>query len=266
MLVTPAAQYLRGSITHMNVILFGATGMVGQGVLRECLLDSSVQQVLSIVRAPSGQQHAKLRELVHTDFFNYSAIERQLTGYDACFFSLGVSSAGMDEAKYTDLTYDLTLAAAITLARLNPQMTFLYVSGSGTDSTERGRTMWARVKGKTENDLLKLPFRAAYMFRPGVIQPLHGIRSKTKLYQTFYTVLNPVLPLLRFCLPQPHHHHRAAGPRHAQRRPQRLPKTYPRSNRHHESRLHHHINRPTAPIIPTQNKRQFASVAEPCHT
>ena len=200
MLVTPAAQYLRCSITHMNVILFGATGMVGQGVLRECLLDSSVQQVLSIVRAPSGQQHAKLRELVHTDFFNYSAIEPQLTGYHACFFSLGVSSAGLDEAKYKHLTYDLTLAAATTLARL-PQMTFLYVSGAGTDSTERGRTMWARVKGKTENDLLKLPFRAAYMFRPGIIQPLHGIRSKTKLYQTFYTVLNPVFPLLRSAFP-----------------------------------------------------------------
>jgi uncharacterized protein YbjT (DUF2867 family) len=163
----------------MNVILFGATGMVGQGVLRECLLDSDVQQILSIVRTPSGQQHPKLRELVHTNFFDYSAMEPQLTGCGACFFCLGVSSAGMDEAKYTQLTYDLTLAAASTLARLNPSMTFLYVSGAGTDSTERGRTMWARVKGKTENALLKLPFRAAYMFRPGIIQPLHGIRSKT---------------------------------------------------------------------------------------
>ena len=175
--------------------------MVGQGVLRECLIDPDVQQILSIVRAPSVQQHAKLRELTHTDFFDYSAIESQLTGYDACFFSLGVSSAGMDEAKYKHLTYDLTLAAATTLAKLNAGMTFLYVSGAGTDSTERGRSMWARVKGKTENDLLKLPFRAAYMFRPGVIQPLHGIRSKTKLYQTFYTVLNPVLPLLKSAFP-----------------------------------------------------------------
>jgi uncharacterized protein YbjT (DUF2867 family) len=186
----------------MKVILFGATGMVGQGVLRECLLDSDVQQILSIVRTPSGQQHTKLRELIHSNFFDYSAIEPQLTGYDACFFSLGVSSAGMDEAKYTRLTHDLTLDAASTLARLNPNMTFLYVSGSGTDSTERGRIMWARVKGKTENDLLKLPFRAAYMFRPGFIQPLHGIRSKTKLYQTFYTVLNPILPLLKSVFPQ----------------------------------------------------------------
>jgi uncharacterized protein YbjT (DUF2867 family) len=186
----------------MNVILFGATGMVGQGVLRECLLDSDVQQILSIVRTPTNQQNPKLRELIHTDFFDYSTIEPELTGLDACFFCLGVSSAGMDEAKYKHLTYDLTLAAAATLVRLNPQMTFLYVSGAGTDSTERGRSMWARVKGKTENDLLKLSFRAAYMFRPGVIQPLHGIRSKTKLYQTFYTVLNPILPLLKSAFPQ----------------------------------------------------------------
>ncbi len=186
----------------MNVILFGATGMVGQGVLRECLLEPNVQQVVSIVRTPSKQHHAKLRELIHTDFFDYSAVEPQLTGFDACFFCLGVSAAGMDEAKYKHLTYDLTLAAATTLARLNPQMTFLYVSGAGTDSTEHGRIMWARVKGKTENDLLKLPFRAAHMFRPGVIQPLHGIRSKTRLYQTFYNVLNPVLPFLKSTFPQ----------------------------------------------------------------
>jgi uncharacterized protein YbjT (DUF2867 family) len=186
----------------MNVILFGATGMVGQGVLRECLLDPCVDQILSIVRTPSGQQHRKLRELVHTNFFDYSAIQPQLTGYDACFFSLGVSSAGMDEAKYTHLTYDLTLAAASTLARLNPQMTFVYVSGAGTDSTERGRSMWARVKGKTENDLLQLPFHASYMFRPGFIQPLHGIRSKTRLYQFFYTALNPLLPLLKSAFPK----------------------------------------------------------------
>jgi uncharacterized protein YbjT (DUF2867 family) len=186
----------------MNVILFGATGMVGQGVLRECLLDPEVHQILSIVRTPSSQQHPKLRELLHTNFFDYSAIEPQLTGFDACFFCLGVSSAGMDEAQYTHLTHDLTLAAATTLARLNPNMVFIYVSGAGTDSTGRGRIMWARVKGKTENDLLKLPFRTAYMFRPGFIQPLHGIRSKTKLYQFFYTALNPILPLLKSAFPK----------------------------------------------------------------
>jgi uncharacterized protein YbjT (DUF2867 family) len=186
----------------MKAILFGATGMVGQGVLRECLLDPDVQQVLSIVRTATNQQHHKLRELVHTDFFDYSAIEPQLTGFDACFFSLGVSSAGMDEAKYAHLTYDLTLAAAKTLARLDPKMTFIYVSGAGTDSTERGRIMWARVKGRTENDLLKLPFKSAYMFRPGFIQPLHGIRSKTRLYQALYTALNPILPLLSSAFPK----------------------------------------------------------------
>ncbi|HSY68961.1 MAG TPA: hypothetical protein VK813_09980 [Edaphobacter sp.] len=186
----------------MKVILFGATGMVGQGVLRECLLDPDVQQVLSIVRTLTNQQHPKLRELVHTDFFDYSGIESQLTGFDACLFSLGVSSAGMDETKYTHLTYDLTLAAARTLARLNPNMTFIYISGAGTDSTERGRIMWARVKGRTENDLLKLPFKSAYLFRPGFIQPLHGIRSKTRLYQALYTALNPILPLLRSAFPK----------------------------------------------------------------
>jgi uncharacterized protein YbjT (DUF2867 family) len=186
----------------MNVILFGATGMVGQGVLRECLLDPGIHQILSIVRTPTNQQKPKLHELVHTDFFDYSTIEPELTGYGACLFSLGVSSAGMDEAKYTHLTYDLTLAAATTLARLNPDMTFLYVSGAGTDSTERGRSMWARVKGKTENDLLKLPFRAAYMFRPGAIQPMHGIRSKTKLYQAFYSIFGPIMPLLKSAFPQ----------------------------------------------------------------
>jgi uncharacterized protein YbjT (DUF2867 family) len=185
----------------MNVIIFGATGMVGQGVLRECLLDPEVKQVLTIVRSPTGQQHAKLRELVRTDLFDYSNIEADLTGFDACFFCLGVTSAGMTEEQYTHITYDLTLAAATTLARLNPAMTFIYVSGSGTDGTERGRSMWARVKGKTENDLLKLPFKAAYMFRIGFVQPLHGIVSKTKLYRIFYSVLQPILPLMQRAFP-----------------------------------------------------------------
>src|SRR5204863_5923892 len=179
---------------RMNVILFGATGMVGQGVLRECLVDPDVEQLLSIVREPSGRSEPKLRELVHRDFFDFSPIENDLAGYDACFFCLGVSSAGMKEADYRRVTYDITLAAARVLARLNPNMTFIYVSGTGTDSSEKGRSMWARVKGKTENDLLRLPFKAAYMFRPAAIVPLHGIRSKTKLYQAFYTALGPLLP------------------------------------------------------------------------
>jgi uncharacterized protein YbjT (DUF2867 family) len=186
----------------MNVVLFGATGMIGQGALRECLLDPDVKQVLSIVRSPSGQHNAKLRELVLADFLNYSPIEAELTGLDACFFCLGVTSAGMSEAQYTQITHDFTLAAATMLARLNPSMTFIYVSGSGTDGTERGRSMWARVKGKTENDILKLPFKAAYMFRPGFIQPLHGIVSKTKVYRVFYTVLTPILPTTRSLFPR----------------------------------------------------------------
>jgi uncharacterized protein YbjT (DUF2867 family) len=178
----------------VNVILFGATGMVGQGVLRKCLLDPEVKSVLSIGRGTTGQQNSKLRELVHDNFLDFSAIEKELAGFDACFFCLGVSSAGMTEENYRRVTYDFTMAAARTLAKLNPGMTFIYVSGTGTDSTGQGRTMWARVKGKTENDLLKLPFHAAYMFRPAAIVPLHGIRSKTKLYQFFYSALGPLLP------------------------------------------------------------------------
>jgi len=176
--------------------------MVGQGVLRECLLDPDVDRVLSIVRALSGQSHPKLRELVHKDFFDFSAIEGDLTGYDACFFCLGVSSAGMKEADYRHVTYGITMAAARVLARLNPAMSFIYVSGLGTDSSERGRTMWARVKGKTENDLLRLSFKAAYMFRPGGIVPLHGVKSKTRIYQTFLTIFGPLMPLLYRWFPQ----------------------------------------------------------------
>jgi uncharacterized protein YbjT (DUF2867 family) len=183
------------------VILFGATGMVGQGVLREALLDPEVGRVLTIGRNATGQQHPKLRELVLADLFDYSAIESQLAGFDACIFTLGVSAAGMTEEAYLHLTYDLTLAAAKTLARLNPDLVFVYVSGQGTDSTEHGRMMWARVKGRTENALLRL-FERAVMFRPGFIQPLHGIRSKTKAYQLFYTILGPLLPLLRRLFPR----------------------------------------------------------------
>ncbi|WP_291862957.1 NAD(P)H-binding protein [Bradyrhizobium sp.] len=180
----------------MKVILFGATGMVGQGVLRECLIDPGVERVLAVVRSPTGGQHAKLREIVHGDFTDFAAIESQLTGYHACFFCLGVSSLGMDAERYRHLTYDITMAAATTLARLNPAMVFTYVTGRGTDSTEQGSRMWARVKGKTENDLLKLPFKAAYMFRPAGIQPLHGVRSKTGWVQAIYVVAAPLLSWL----------------------------------------------------------------------
>ena len=186
----------------MKVILFGSTGMVGQGVLRECLLDADVESVLAVGRSLSGQRHTKLREIVHDNFLDYSPIESQLAGYDACFFCLGVSSVGMDEARYRQLTYDITLAAATTLAKLNPGMVFIYVTGAGTDSTEQGRSMWARVKGKTENDLLKLPFKAAYMFRPAGIQPLHGVRSKTGWVQAIYVGTAPLLSLLNRVAPK----------------------------------------------------------------
>jgi uncharacterized protein YbjT (DUF2867 family) len=185
----------------MNVLIFGATGMVGQGVLRECLLDSGVQLVETVGRAATGVQHPKLREVVHKDLWNYSSIAMELAGFDACFFCLGVSSAGMKEDEYERVTYGITLAAAETLARLNPQMTFIYVSGAGTDSSEHGRVMWARVKGKTENALMRLPFKAAYMFRPGVIEPVYGAKSKTVWYRLFYALGKPLLTPLRWAFP-----------------------------------------------------------------
>lgn len=186
----------------LKIIMFGATGMVGQGVLRECLVDPDVEHVLAVGRSPTGQRNAKLEELRHDNFLDFSAIESRLSGYDACFFCLGVTSIGLSEERYRHLTYDITMAAATTLAKLNPQMVFVYVTGRGTDSTERGSVMWARVKGKTENDLLKLPFKAAYMFRPAGIQPLHGIKSKTAWYQAAYVVAAPLLTVLNKVAPK----------------------------------------------------------------
>ena len=193
----------------MNILIFGATGMVGQAVLRECLLDPGVSRVVALGRSPARDtpmgrlpEAAKLEDLHHTDMYNYSAVADRLTGFDACFFCLGVSSAGMSEAAYTRVTYDLTLAAATVLARLNPQMVFTYVSGRSTDSTEQGPVMWARVKGRTENALLKLPFKAACMFRPGVIEPLDGIRPKSRVYRLAYLLLMPFLSLVKFLWPQ----------------------------------------------------------------
>lgn len=186
----------------MRVLIFGATGMVGQGVLRECLLDPAIRFIQTIGRTPTGLQIAKLRDLVHADLLQYENIAADLSDFDACFFCLGVSSAGMAELDYTRLTYDITLAAAETLARLNPNMTFVYVSGAGTDSTGQGKSMWARVKGRTENALLRLPFKAAYMFRPGIIQPMHGVQSKTASYRIFYMIAWPLLPLLHRLFPR----------------------------------------------------------------
>ena len=176
--------------------------MVGQGVLRECLLDQNIEGVLAVGRSPVGLQHEKLEEVVRSDVTDLAAVEGRLRDYDACFFCLGVSSAGMKEADYRRVTYNLTLAVARTLARQNPGMTFIYVSGTGTDSTEKGRVMWARVKGETENALRRLPFKAAYMFRPGIIQPLHGIKSKTKIYRILYAVSGPLLTLIRKLRPR----------------------------------------------------------------
>ena len=186
----------------MNIVLFGASGMVGQGVLRECLLDPDVERVLLIGRSAIGRSDAKIREIVHRDIGDLSSIEGEISGYDACFFCLGVSSVGMSEADYRRVTYDLTIGAAGTLARLNPGMTFVYVSGMGTDSSERGRTMWARVKGATENALLRMPFKAAYMFRPGFIQPMHGEKAKAALTRAALRVLGPLIPLVMRIAPR----------------------------------------------------------------
>jgi uncharacterized protein YbjT (DUF2867 family) len=185
----------------VNVLLFGATGMVGQGVLRECLLDPGVDRVLTVGRSAIGRTAPKLRELIVPDVADLSGIEAELAGYDACFFCLGVSSIGMAEPQYTRLTYDLTLAVARTVARRSPGATFVYVTGAGTDSTERGRSMWARVKGRTENELLRLPFKAAYMFRPGAIVPRHGVRSKTGWIRLVYLLAAPLVPLWQALAP-----------------------------------------------------------------
>jgi uncharacterized protein YbjT (DUF2867 family) len=185
----------------MKVLLFGATGMIGQGVLRECLLDPRIDEVRSVVRKASSATHPKLSEIVHPDFLDYGAIEDRFLDLDACLWCLGVSSAGMGEAEYRRITYDMTLAAARTLARLNPAMTFCYISGAGADSTGGGRIMWARVKGQIETALRALPFKAIYLFRPGLIQPLHGIRSRTAAYRFAYTVLGPLLPLVKALWP-----------------------------------------------------------------
>jgi len=176
--------------------------MVGQGVLRECLLAPDVERVTAVGRTPTGIQHAKLRDLLVPDLMDYRKVEADLRGFDACFFCLGVSSAGMNEARYARITYDLTLAAAEVLVRLNPQMTFVYVSGVGTDGTERGSVMWARVKGRTENALRRLPFKRVHLFRPGVIQPMHGASSKTRVYAVTYMLAGWLLPPLRALFPR----------------------------------------------------------------
>jgi uncharacterized protein YbjT (DUF2867 family) len=182
----------------LNVLITGATGMVGEGVLHEALRHPGVERVTVIGRKTCGVQHPKLTEIIHADFINLTAVENKLTGLNACFFCLGVSSIGMNEPDYRRATYDLTLHVATTLARLNPDMTFCYVSGTGTDGSEQGRVMWARVKGKTENDLAKLPFNAFYAFRPGFIRPTPGLRNAF----TIAKVAGWFYPALRFFFPK----------------------------------------------------------------
>ncbi|MET9088659.1 NAD-dependent epimerase/dehydratase family protein [Streptomyces sp. NPDC004237] len=185
----------------MNVVIFGASGMVGHGVLRACLLDGEVARVLVVNRRPLGITHPKLHEIIHQDFADLSAISDRLTDVDACFYPLGVSSAGLSEAEYTRITHDFTLAAAHALLAHNPDLTFVYVSGEGTDSTERGRSMWARVKGRTENALLALPM-TAFMLRPGYIQPRHGAVSRTTVYRLTYALTAWLYPVLHRIAPK----------------------------------------------------------------
>jgi uncharacterized protein YbjT (DUF2867 family) len=185
----------------MKVIVTGATGMVGKGVLLECLDDKNVTEVLSIGRKPLGIEHAKLNQLIHKDFSEFESIKDQLAGYDACYHCMGVSAAGMNEEQYTAMTYGYSLALATTLYAQNPKMTFIYVSGQGTDSSEKGRQMWARVKGKTENDILKLGFEQAFAFRPGMIIPLRGIEPSSKLYRTLIKNLGWLIKLTKKLAP-----------------------------------------------------------------
>jgi hypothetical protein len=181
----------------IKVIITGVTGMVGEGVLHECLNHPDVEHILVINRKPCDVTHPKLQEIIHADFFDISPIENQLQGYHACFFCLGVSSVGLSETEYFKLTYTLTMNFAETLARLNPEMTFCYISGKSTDSTETGKLAWARVKGKTENDLMKLPFKKVYNFRPGFIKPMEGAKNTLKAYK----FLGWLYPLLRMVAP-----------------------------------------------------------------
>jgi uncharacterized protein YbjT (DUF2867 family) len=186
----------------MKVVLFGATGMVGQGALLECLRSPDVEAVLCVVRRPTGRHHEKLREVVQADVSDLSAIGEELSGADACLYCLGVSSVGMTEADYRRITYDTTIAVARALLERSPGLTFVFVSGAGTDGTGRGRVMWARVKGETENALLGMPFKAAYMVRPGYIQPRDGIQASGRAIRVLYALFGPLYPVWRRLFPR----------------------------------------------------------------
>ena len=182
---------------NLKVIIFGSTGMVGKGVLLECLESPQVEFILVINRRPCGIKNEKLKEIIHHDFFDLSAIEKNFQGYNTCFFCLGVSAAGLSGKNYRKITYDITINVAETLLKTNKELLFCYVSGAGTDSSEKSLMMWARVKGRTENALLAMPFKNAYMFRPGYIHPMKGIRSGTTLYNFFYTIFKPLYFVLK---------------------------------------------------------------------
>ncbi|NOY49321.1 MAG: epimerase [Chlorobi bacterium] len=186
----------------LKVLIFGSSGMVGKGVLLECIDSVDVESVLLVNRSPIDIKHSKIKEIIHKDFTDFSSIENEFRGLDACYFTVGVSSAGLNEKKYSRITYDLTIAAAKSLINGNKNMTFIYVSGSGTDTSEKGRIMWARVKGRTENAILNLGFKYTFMYRPGYIQPMRGIKSKTALYNSLYVVFAPLYPLLNKIIPK----------------------------------------------------------------
>ena len=181
----------------MKVILFGSTGMIGQGVLRECLDDPRIESVLTVNRKSSGLSHNKLKELIHEDFYDLSAIEKDFKDYDSCYYCIGITSAGLSEADYYKNTFELTTSVAKTVLSANKNMIFCYISGAGSDSSEKTKSMWARVKGKTENTLLAMPFKAVFMFRPGYIQPIDGIKSRTALYNTMYSISKPLYIILK---------------------------------------------------------------------
>lgn len=186
----------------MKVIITGSTGMVGKGVLLECLDHNDITEVLSISRRPIGVEHSKLKELIHEDFSEFASVVEHLMGYDSCYACMGVSSAGMNEEQYTKFTYLFTLSLAKELFIINPEMTFNYVSGAGTDSSEKGNSMWARVKGKTENDLLSLGFKQAFMFRPGAIIPMRGVQPSSKMYRILINNVNWLIKIIKLIVPK----------------------------------------------------------------
>jgi hypothetical protein len=181
----------------IQAVIFGSTGMIGKGLLLECLDSADVKSVLVINRQAGGIKHAKLKEIIHKNFMDLSPLAAELANYNTCYFCLGVTSAGLPEEEYNKITFDLTVSVANDLLKINREIAFCYLSGAGTDSTEKGKMMWARVKGRTENALLAMPFKKAYMFRPGYIQPKRGIRSRTRLYNIMYAIFTPLYYVLR---------------------------------------------------------------------